>query len=57
LTLVKLQKQKPDDYRRLLKELILQGLIKLMEPEVNIRCRKSDFAIVERVMDEAAAEY
>ena len=57
LTLVKIQKQKPDDYRRLLKDLILQGLIKLMEPEVNIRCRKSDVAVVERVMAEAAEDY
>ena len=57
VTLVKVQKQKPDEYRRLLKDLILQGLIRLMEPEVNIRCRKSDVAVVERVMDEAAEDY
>ena len=57
VTLVKHQKQKPDEYRNLLKNLILQGLIRLMEPEVNIRCRKSDAAIVERVMAEAANEY
>ena len=34
-----------------------QGLIKLMEPEVNIRCRKSDWQMVQRVIDAAAAEY
>jgi len=28
-----------------------------MEPEVNIRCRRSDAAIVERVIAEAADEY
>jgi hypothetical protein len=28
-----------------------------MEPEVNIRCRKSDVAVVERVMAEAAEDY
>jgi V-type H+-transporting ATPase subunit E len=28
-----------------------------MEPEVNIRCRKSDVQLVERVIDTAAAEY
>jgi V-type H+-transporting ATPase subunit E len=28
-----------------------------MEPEVNIRCRKSDIQLVERVIDTAAAEY
>ena len=57
LTVVQYQKQKPDEYRALLKNLILQGLIRLMEPEVNIRCRKSDAAIVERVLEEAAGEY
>ncbi len=28
-----------------------------MEPEVNIRCRKSDHDIVKRILDDAAAEY
>ena len=28
-----------------------------MEPEVNIRCRKSDFALVERILVEAGEEY
>ena len=28
-----------------------------MEPEVNIRCRKSDVALVEKILDEAADEY
>jgi V-type H+-transporting ATPase subunit E len=28
-----------------------------MEPEVNIRCRKSDHDLVRKIMDEAAAEY
>ena len=54
---VEQQKKRPDEYRALMKNLIIQGLIRLMEPEVHIRCRKSDAAIVERVMEEAAAEY
>jgi len=29
----------------------------LMEPEVVIKCRKSDAAVVERVLEEAADEY
>jgi vacuolar-type H+-ATPase subunit E/Vma4 len=28
-----------------------------MEPEVNIRCRKSDVATVERILGEAAEDY
>ncbi len=44
-------------YKELLKDLILQGLIKLIEPEVMIKCRKSDEAIVKQVMDAAANDY
>jgi len=29
-------------YKELLKNLLIQGLIKLMEPTLYIRCRKSD---------------
>jgi len=33
------QKGDPAQYKELLKNLIVQGLIKLMEGEVHIRCR------------------
>lgn len=38
------EKIKTDEktYKELLKNLIVQGLIKFMEPEVHVRCRKSD---------------
>jgi len=44
-------------YKTLLKNLLLQGLIKLMEPEVGVRCRKSDEQVVQSVIDEAVDEY
>lgn len=44
-------------YKELMKDLILQGLIKLMEPEVMIKCRKSDEAAVNAVTKQAASEY
>lgn len=44
-------------YRDFLKALIVQGLIKLMEAEVHIRCRKSDLALVNEVFQKAGEEY
>jgi V-type H+-transporting ATPase subunit E len=51
------QQSEPAQYRELLKNLIVQGLIKLMEGEVHIRCRKSDLKIVQEVQQQAAEEY
>lgn len=44
-------------YKKLIKDLIVQSLIRLMEVDVYIMCRKSDQSLVESVMDEAAGEY
>lgn len=51
------QKADPAQYKELLKNLIVQGLIKLMEGEVHIRCRKSDLKIVQDVQQAAQDEY
>ncbi len=47
--IVRQQAQNAKVYAALLKDLIVQGLIKLMEPEVHIRCRKSDLKCVKDV--------
>ncbi|KAL1293375.1 hypothetical protein HN51_054012 [Arachis hypogaea] len=44
-------------YRNLLKELIVQSLLRLKEPSVLLRCRKEDVHSVEHVLDSAAQEY
>ena len=44
-------------YKGLLKDLLLQGLIKLMEAEVTIQCRKSDLDVVKSIIDPAVKEY
>lgn len=46
-----------DSYKQLLKDLLLQGLIKLMESTVVIRCREQDVSLLEDVMDDAVSEY
>ena len=47
-----LKRQKADlnAYRQLLRVLIKQGLIKLLEEEVEIRCLKEDIPIVKEVL-------
>lgn len=45
------------DYDKLLKNLIVQGLMKIEEQTVEVQCRAEDRAIVTRVIQEAAAEF
>jgi len=44
-------------YKRLLHDVILQGLLRLQEPKVSIVCRKEDVSLVKEVMKEAGTNY
>ena len=44
-------------YSDLLKNLLIQGLIKLIEPKITLRCRQSDVDILQSVIDDAISEY
>ncbi|XP_022738449.1 V-type proton ATPase subunit E-like [Durio zibethinus] len=44
-------------YKKLLKDLIVQSLIRLKEPAVLLRCRKEDVHLVESVLDSTKEEY
>jgi V-type H+-transporting ATPase subunit E len=46
-----------EKYKRLLKELLLQGLLKLMEQDIVIRCRKSDKDLVNSILIETCKTY
>ncbi|KAL2628719.1 hypothetical protein R1flu_013405 [Riccia fluitans] len=46
-----------DNYRKLLRALIVQGLSRLREPSVQLRCRERDVRFVEDVLEEAKEEY
>ena len=46
-----------DAYKQLCKNLLLQGLIKLMEAKVVIRCREQDVSLIEDVIEDAVSEY
>lgn len=47
----------PDKYTVLIKDLLVQGLIKLIEPSVILRVRKSDLSIIQSQVDEAVSIY
>ncbi|GFQ67755.1 v-type proton ATPase subunit E [Trichonephila clavata] len=44
-------------YQEVLKNLILQAVFQLLEPEVSIRCRKQDMDLVEKALSTVAKEY
>ncbi|XP_022643203.1 V-type proton ATPase subunit E2-like [Vigna radiata var. radiata] len=44
-------------YKKLVRDMIIQGLLRLREPSVLIRCRESDRKLVESLIEEAKKEY
>lgn len=44
-------------YKKLLKDLIVQSLLRLKEPAVLLRCREVDRKLVEAILEEAKREY
>ena len=44
-------------YEAVLKGLVLEGLYAMNEPDVQVRARKADYALVRKAIDAAAAEY
>ena len=46
-----------EEYKKIIKSLIIQGLIKIQENNIVIRCRQVDLDLVRSVMDGALEEY
>lgn len=44
-------------YKNLLKELIVQSLLRLKEPAILLRCREADLNLVESILGSAKEEY
>ncbi|ONK62719.1 uncharacterized protein A4U43_C07F7390 [Asparagus officinalis] len=44
-------------YRKLLKDLIVQSLLRLKEPSVLLRCREMDTKLIKSILDAAKQEY
>ena len=49
--------KKTDQYKKILTDLIVQGALMLLEPEVTIVCRKEDIATVKSVIEDAQKKY
>ena len=47
----------PEGYKNLIKDLLVQGLIKLIEPSMILRVRKSDLEVVKSQIDSAIKKY
>lgn len=47
----------PKQYKTILENLIIQGLIKLLEPQVTVQCRAADLHLVQEVLEVARERY
>ena len=55
--LVKKIKSNPEEYKKILKDLLVQGFIRLLGDKVNVLCKKEDFDVVKSLIDEAKNEF
>ena len=55
--LARLTTKHPNKYVGVLEKLVIQGLIKLLEPHVIIRCRERDKKLVADTLDSAKSKY
>ena len=44
-------------YRAALKNLMIQGMIKLLEPKLVLRCRREDLGLVKELIPECQREF
>jgi V-type H+-transporting ATPase subunit E len=55
--LAELSEKDKEKYTAVLKDLILQGLIKIAEPDIVVRCRKADMEMVRAIIPEVRGKY
>ena len=55
--LVKKIKSNPEEYKKILKDLLVQGFIRLLDDKVNVLCKKEDFDVVKSLIEEAKNEF
>ena len=55
--LAQLSVNEQDKYTEVLKDLILQGLIKIEEPDIVVRCRKVDLELVRAIIPQVREKY
>ena len=55
--LAKKIKSNPDEYKKMLKDLLIQGFIRLLDDKINVLCKKEDYNTVKEILDEAKNEF
>ena len=50
-------KKNPEEYKKILKDLLIQGFIRLLDDKINVLCKKEDLELVEGLLDEAKNEF
>ncbi len=48
---------KPEEYKNVIKNLLIQGFIKLLEENVNIICKKDEYEIVKSLIEPAKEKF
>ena len=55
--LAKKIKNNPEEYKKILKDLLIQGFIRLLDDKINVLCKKEDFDLVKSLLDDAKNEF
>ncbi len=50
-------KNNPEEYKKILKDLLIQGFIRLLDDKINVLCKKEDYDLVKSLLDEAKNEF
>lgn len=50
-------KENPEEYKGVLKNLLVQGFIKLFEENVNVICKKDDFNLIKELIEPAKNDF
>mmetsp|Transcript_5917 Transcript_5917/g.7189 ORF Transcript_5917/g.7189 Transcript_5917/m.7189 type:complete len:257 (+) Transcript_5917:75-845(+) len=56
-SIIKTKKEKSSAYKKLMEDLLVEGLLKLMEPAVTVRCVAADKSIVKSVLKSAEKRF
>ena len=55
--LIKKIRNNPEDYKKILKDLLIQGFIRLLDDKINVLCKKEDYDLVKDLIEEAKKEF
>ena len=55
--LIKKIRNNPEDYKKILKDLLVQGFIRLLDDKINVLCKKEDYDLVKELIEEAKKEF